>query len=248
MKQESYTPGHSDRSRQFMARRSADKHADFFMPFLREGMKLLDCGCGPGTISRDFAGRLPFGWVTGIDTSSVQVEEARSKHKAYANLEFRTASVYDLPFEDATIDAVFSHALFEHLADPLAALKEILRVLKPGGRLGLCSPDFAAFVLSPSSEALEGALSYYRQLQESNGGDTLAGRRLLNWLQGFSVKILASGGRCENYEDPGTIGEYLAEQLDAHDRGHASAFRDWQVQSGALFAQMWIHVVAEKTP
>lgn len=229
-----------------MARRSAQNHAHFILPHLQDGMKLLDCGCGPGTISRDLALRIPNGSVTGLDGSEKQIAEARRMHKEVHNLNFQTGIVYDLPFDNGVIDFVFAHALFEHLSNPNAALSEIYRVLKPGGILGICSPDFAAFVLSPTSDALENALGYYRNLQESNGGNTLAGRCLLNWVSEFPLNILSTGGRCENYEDPTSIGEYLAEQLVAHNSNHAATFQTWQSQPGALFAQMWIYVIARK--
>ncbi|MBN3925084.1 hypothetical protein [Nostoc sp. NMS4] len=49
--QEKYTPGYSSNATNFMAKRSLDTHGAFFKPYLRPGMKLLDCGCGPGTIA-----------------------------------------------------------------------------------------------------------------------------------------------------------------------------------------------------
>ena len=94
-----------------------------------------------------------------------------------------TPGVYSLPFAEADFDAAFSHALFEHLAEPLKALAELRRVLKPGGCVGLRSPDWGGFVLHPWSERLAGAIADYQELQRSNGGDVFARRKLAAWLK-----------------------------------------------------------------
>jgi len=243
MTKERYTPGHSKVSRSFMARRTAQAHAAFILPYLQSHMQALDCGCGPGTISAGLAERVPSGSVTAIDYSQEQIDEAR-RSCIRENLTFRRAAVYGLPFDDGRFDLVFAHALFEHLADPMRALREMRRVLRPGGLIGLCSPDFAAFVIAPETEAVRAAFADYREMQERNGGDTLAGRRLVEWIRQAGFAPLETQGRAENYPDPHTIGEYLAQQLDAESPQHAAAFREWMVQPGACFAQMWISCVA----
>src|SRR5262245_5290236 len=125
-------------------------------------MSLLDCGCGPGGITLGLAPRVSPGEVMGIDIGGAQLELARERARA-ANVPatFRAANIYSLPFPEAHFDAVFSHALFEHLGEPLKALAEIRRVLKPGGCVGLRSPDWGGFVLHPSSDKIAGALMDY---------------------------------------------------------------------------------------
>ena len=114
-------------------------------------MKVLDCGCGPGVISIGLAEAVgPNGHVTGIDFAESQIAIAQAC--ATPNLTFQVASVYALPFEDNAFDLVFSHALFEHLADPIQGVREIRRVLRPGGVAGLCSPDWDRFILSPTND------------------------------------------------------------------------------------------------
>lgn len=245
MKKENYTPGHSEVSRRFMAKRSLEAHGAFIESYLREGMRVLDCGCGPGTISAGLAKAVGNGTVHGIDQSGPQIAEAVSRHQLH-NLTFSANSVYQIPFDDDTFDLVFAHALFEHVGNPEAALREMYRVLKPGGLVGLCSPDFGAFIITPETDAVRDAFAFYRSMQESNGGDTLAGRRLVAWLSASGFDPLDTQGRCENYPETELIGEYLANQLDAHDPAHAAAFREWMSLPGACFAQMWISCVARK--
>lgn len=247
MNKETYTPGYSQTSRNFMAKRLADTHAYFVLPFLEAGMRILDCGCGPGTISRGFLEQYEGITVIGVDRSAEQIEEAAGMHQGVKGIQFQQASVYELPFADASFDLVFSHALFEHIAEPETALREMHRVLKPEGKVALCSPDFGAFVISPDKPAIRNAFEFYRKKQESNGGETLAGRRLHGWLGNAGFTPIDARGRCENYDDPVMIGEYLAEQLDEVAPDHAAAFRNWMKEPAALFAQMWISVVAVKT-
>ncbi len=133
-----YTPGYSAPVLSLMEQRTADTHAGFFLPQLMPGWCVLDAGCGPGTITLGLARRVAPGLVTGIDVEDSQFAKAREQaEREGLNVEFRKASVYQLPFQDDCFDAVFSHALLEHLSDPGAALAELRRVLKPEGLIGL---------------------------------------------------------------------------------------------------------------
>ena len=76
---ETYTPGYSDATLRLMLERTAAKHAAFFTPFLQRGMRLLDCGCGPGTITIDLAKLVSPGQVFGIDLEPGQVRCAQDR-------------------------------------------------------------------------------------------------------------------------------------------------------------------------
>lgn len=251
MPQESYTPGYSEQAATFMARRTAASHAAFFLSYLRPGMSVLDCGCGPGTMTLDLAQHVRPGSVIGIDQadSQIQLAQAAAQQAGMTQLSFRAASVYALPFVDASFDAVFSHALFEHLADPPAALAEIRRVLKPGGWVGLCSPDWGGFLLAPPSPELDEALQCYRDLQTRNGGNVLAGRYLGQWLTAAGFRHIQMSARYECYADRPLIGEYLAAQLDQLQSCAATQMahrlRTWQTSPGGLFAQAWVSAVGQ---
>lgn len=113
--------------------------AAFLVPHLRAGMRLLDCGCGPGTITADLAQVVAPGETIGIDLREEAVAQARAlaRERQIANLTFQTATIYQLPFPDGSFDAAFTCAVLQHLATPVVALEEIRRVLKPGGVLGI---------------------------------------------------------------------------------------------------------------
>ncbi len=244
MNSEKYTPGYSQTSRSFMARRRVESHASFILPYIESGNQILDCGCGPGTITQGLAERFPDSNIYGIDSSEMQIKEAVENNSDLFNLKFNVGSVYRLPFSENSFDFIFAHALFEHISDPIAALLEMRRTLRPGGFIGICSPDFEGFVISPFNSAIQEAMNYYRTMQEKNGGNTLAGRYLHNWISQTGFTPVKTLGRCENYPSPEVIGEYLAQQLDEAAQGHALTFREWMSQPAAMFSQVWISCVA----
>lgn len=245
---ESYTPGYTPNALDFMSRRTAESHAAFFLPQLKAGMRLLDCGCGPGGITIGLAQRVSPGEVTGIDVGGVQLERARERAgAANVHVTFREASVYALPFPDAEFDAVFSHALFEHLTEPLKALGEILRVLKPNGCVGLRSPDWGGFVLHPWSEKLANALADYQAKQRANGGDVFAGRKLSAWLRQAQLTRIEASAAYEIYPSAVLIADYLAQQLDSNGRDESAAvLRNWAKEPDAMFAQAWFEAIGYK--
>ena len=138
MPTDEYVPGYSAPMVNFMSQRTAETHAGFFLPHLQPGSCVLDAGCGPGTITLGLARKVDPGHVIGIDIEESQFEQARAVARSEGlNVEFRKESVYQLPFKDQQVDAVFSHALLDHLSDPAAAIAEFRRVLKRGGVIGL---------------------------------------------------------------------------------------------------------------
>jgi SAM-dependent methyltransferase len=232
-----------------MSGRTLASHGAFLLPYLEPGQRVLDCGCGPGTITLGLADAVFPGRVTGIDRSTSQTDRAHQLANGLeiVNASFQTADVYSLPWADETFGLVFSHALFEHLARPGQALAEMGRVLKPGGVAALCSPDWRAFRFQPQTLELKLAIEAYRELQEANGGDTACGGRLEDWLKDGGFRILARQQRNEVYADPRRITEYLALQLD--EAGRAKEARDlcaWGLDPHATFSQAWISVVAQK--
>jgi SAM-dependent methyltransferase len=249
MKTECYTPGHTPNATDFMARRTLQSHGGFFQPQLSAGLSVLDCGCGPGSITQGLAAAVNPGNVVGVDFSESQIETAKKNaaERRIKNLQFMTASGYALPFEAASFDCIFSHALFEHLSNPGKALSEFHRVLKPGGTVGVCSPDWGGFILSPPSAELSEAIEAYTGLQTKNGGDVHVGRKLGIYLTSAGFHSVQMRARYECYSSLDLIGEYLALQLkqQGHDK-HANALSAWSQSQGGLFAQTWIAAIGRK--
>jgi SAM-dependent methyltransferase len=252
-----YTPGYTDVSVAFMAARTVEEHGAFFAPHLRPGAWLLDCGCGPGSITLGLARLVAPGGVIGVDREPSQVAAAvrAASGGRGSNARFLAAEADRLPFADASFDAVFSHALLEHLADPVGALREFRRVLRPAGRVGVCSPDWDGFVLAPDSAEVRRALAVYAGMQRSNGGDPGAGRRLGDHLAEAGFTGIVMSARYECYADRHRIAEYLAHNLEAsaHDGGEdrawaAQELRSWARRPYGLFAQCWVAATAAAPP
>jgi len=176
---ETYTHGHHESVLRSHTWRTVENSAAYLIPYLRSGLDLLDIGCGPGTITADFAQRLHPGRVTGLDRAADVVERARSQHAP--NLEFRTGDVYALDFHDDVFDIVHAHQVLQHLAEPVAALREMRRVCRPGGVIAVRDSDYASFSWAPADPVLDEWLALYRRLARANGGEPDAGRYLLGW-------------------------------------------------------------------
>lgn len=99
--------------------------------------RVLDLGCGPGQFTVMAAERLPDTEVWGVDLAPTMIELARghaAASHASKRLHFEVADVAALPFPDAHFDAVISSGSIKHWPDPAAGLREMHRVLEPGGR------------------------------------------------------------------------------------------------------------------
>ncbi len=170
---ESYTVGYNAPVRDFFQTRSSDRFAQFFMPNLRPGMSLLDCGSGPGSITVGLAEALAPGEVVGIDIAAVQVETARklAETRGITNVRFEVGDIYALQFPDNSFDAAYASHVLHHLRDPLRALSEIRRVVRPGGMVGIIDPDWGSWLLEPSTELLRRYHQLHMRIQEHNGGD-----------------------------------------------------------------------------
>jgi ubiquinone/menaquinone biosynthesis C-methylase UbiE len=93
-----YTPGYSTPMLSFMAQRTAEEHARFFLPYLKPGDRVLDAGCGPGSVTLGLARAAAPGQVIGVDIEDSQFEQARTEVRCEGlNVEFRAGSVYQLP-------------------------------------------------------------------------------------------------------------------------------------------------------
>lgn len=152
-----YLHGYEEWTREWMARRTAARELAFLVPHLTPGMDVIDCGCGPGSITAGLAEIVAPGQVTGVDVEPRQLESARAlaAERGIRNLRFQSGSITALPFPDAAFDVAVAHFVIEHLRDPLPALREMRRVLKPGGIAAIKDPYYPAFTFRPRLPELE---------------------------------------------------------------------------------------------
>ncbi|HXD12271.1 MAG TPA: class I SAM-dependent methyltransferase, partial [Anaerolineales bacterium] len=132
---EFYSLNNAEAQQAYVGVRRARDWVGFFLPHLKSGDSLLDCGCGVGSITLDLAELVAPGKVIGVDMDAGQLEIARAsaKDRGLPNVTFEQGNIYQLRFEAGTFDAVLAHTLLYHLSDPLSALKALRHVLKPGG-------------------------------------------------------------------------------------------------------------------
>ena len=155
MTESSYTMGYSEEFRRLLNRRSAETHAAHLIPHLKPGLRVLDFGCGPGTISVGLASAVSPGEFHGIDVEESQIGLARAAAEAggHDNATFHVGDATSLPFEDDYFDVAHCHAVLMHVPDTEAALAEVKRVLKPGGIISSREFIVASSFLDPGAEA-----------------------------------------------------------------------------------------------
>ena len=181
---EVYQHGHHASVVSNHAKRTADKDAAFFLPMLRPGMRLLDVGCGPGSITAGLAKRVAPGETIGIDASQSVIDTARSlRDPALGSLTFEVGSIYEPRFPPASFDAVFAHQVLQHLRRPVDALVQIRKLLKPGGVVGVRDADWGSTTFYPENEGMRRFLAMYYDLARRNGGEPNAGRHLRRWFR-----------------------------------------------------------------
>ncbi len=144
-----YTHGHHESVLRSHRWRTAENSAAYLLPHLAPDAKVLDVGCGPGTITMGLADRVPQGHVTGIDAAPEIIEQAREAGRRPANLDFATGDVYALDYPDDAFDVVHAHQVLQHLGDPVRALREMRRVTKPGGLVAVRDGDFGGMTWYP---------------------------------------------------------------------------------------------------
>ncbi|XHX80999.1 MAG: class I SAM-dependent methyltransferase [Stenomitos frigidus ULC029] len=96
---------------------------------------VLDIGCGTGEFERLVLLEQPEQTIVGVDLSEGMLELARQKCRNYPHVSFQKASVVALPFADRSFDVIVSASAFHYFDDPIAALIEMQRVLKPDGEI-----------------------------------------------------------------------------------------------------------------
>jgi ubiquinone/menaquinone biosynthesis C-methylase UbiE len=173
-----YAHGHHETVLKSHLWRTVENSAAFFVPYITPSMKILDVGCGPGNITTGLAKLVPDGSVIGIDLEEDIMIQARAyaESKGQKNVTFRTGNIFKLDFEDATFDAVYAHQVLQHLHDPVTALKEMKRVVKPGGIVAV--RDMTHFLHYPETQELDKFRQLFYKISDDKGAVPGAGSML----------------------------------------------------------------------
>lgn len=196
-----YTHGHHQSVVDSHATRSIADSATYLAPFLEPGQSLLDVGCGPGTITVEFCDRVAPGPVLGIDVSDDVVANARARFPD-TTASFETMDLYALPLDDDTYDVCHAHQVLQHVTDPVRALVEMRRVVKPGGIIAVRDADYAAMHWSPDTPSLDEWMRVYQQVAKSNDAEPNAGRHLQRWAREAGLSDISASTSTWLYATP----------------------------------------------
>jgi ubiquinone/menaquinone biosynthesis C-methylase UbiE len=167
---------------------------------LVEGDSLLDVGCFTGSFVREAVRRFPGKNVIGIDYSAEHIGAARALYPDLQNC-FHRMSVYDLALDAATIECITVQEVLEHLEGAALAIKELNRVLKPGGLLIITIPNpyyfmhLARFVRRETANAWRASSGATPKLHpEVLSPEVEWDRHIYTWTAGSLLALLAHNG------------------------------------------------------
>lgn len=158
---------------------------------LRDGMRILDCGCGPGHVLEKLLQSLPASRVTGVEIDPFLARMSKERLAALGGdrVHVLEQSVMEMGFADNSFDFAIGRMVLEHLPDPLKAVKEVHRVLKKGGKAVFIDNDFGLHLRAyPDIPELQELYEAYCRCRIAEGGKPRIGRELPGILQegGFS--------------------------------------------------------------
>ena len=261
-----YIHGHSDSVLRSHRWRTAGNSAAYLLPHLTDGLRLLDVGCGPGTLTVDLAARVgPTGRVVGVDVSEEVITEAaaHAARAGAANVTFRVGDFRALGLPDGSFDVVHAHQVLQHLRDPVGALAAMGRLARPGGIVAARDGDYLSFVWTPADPRLDRWREIYMAVSEHIGVAADAGRWLLRWARdaGFTdVTYTTSTWTFATPADRAWWGDLWAERIVASSLAEqaveygvagraeleevAGGWRDWANQPDGTFVLLHGEILA----
>jgi ubiquinone/menaquinone biosynthesis C-methylase UbiE len=262
-----YPQTYSEKVISYLGTRNAGVDAAFLLPHLRAGMHLLDCGCGPGTITVGLAATVAPGRTVGIDFEPSQIEQARSlaAKPGLQRIAFLVADAYELPFQSNTYDAVLAHTVLGNIQYPLRALAEMYRVLKPGGVIGIRGHDQGTNIFSPDDPLLSEAHALYFKRWQHLGGDPFGARHSRALLRQVGFVNIGASASTEVWGTPEATrawGEVFASVIESPtfceqvitqgwaDRATleqiSRALRAWGAHPDAFYARIYCEAIGWK--
>ena len=261
-----YTHGHHASVLAVHRWRTIANSAAYLEPHLVAGRSLLDVGCGPGTITAEFAERLAPGRVIGLDSAPDAIAAATSHAiEVGSAATFVQGDAYALPFDDGAFDITHTHQTLQHVGDPVAMLRELARVTAPGGTIAAREVDYAATSWFPLLPGLAQWLDLYLRVHRGNGGEPNAGRHLKAWAHDAGLSAVETSATVWLFSDEADRawwGGAWAERVlhssfarDALDGGHATqaelqqisdTWREWAQRDDAVLTMTHVEIIATR--
>lgn len=262
-----YTMGFSEEVLESLRRHTAEASAKYLLPHLRPGLRVLDFGCGPGTVSVGLAKAVAPGELHGVDMEESQIEMARAvaTSQNQNSAVFHVGDAANLPFDDGFFDVAHCHSVLIHIPDTSAVLAEVKRVLRPGGLIAcremICESSFS----HPHFDVLGRAWDMFEDLLAADDGHPQMGKDLKTHFveAGFAnTQVTAS---VDVYSTPADI-EFIygfvnqwflsPEITEAAIKYGASTrelcdqirvgYERWKDHPGAICSLVWGEIVANK--
>ena len=183
------------------------------------GMRVLDLGTGVGAMAAALGRRHPGIELWGLDLRPTQLVHAQTLHPVATYVQ---ADATRMPFPDGSFDRVHASWVLEHIPDPGRVLREVRRILAPGGQCFFLEVDNTTLRLVPPSPEIDAALELLNRAQVAGGGDPFIGKKLEGLMQaaGFSAVQVRSLEIRGDAADRGTVrssAEELAEIFESLD-------------------------------
>lgn len=221
-----YVHGYASQEQERLVQQAEHWREELILPGtnLAPGTRLLEVGCGVGAVLGILGDAFPGVVLSGVDIEERQLEAAHA-HLSGLGLQadLRRGDAVALPYEDASFDHVWMMWFLEHVADPVAALREARRVLVPGGELTAIEVDYNSVWTSPTTEGLEALFAEVVRTMEVNGrSDT--GARLEGWLVEAGFGSVDPGERRLSYSGDELLREvpYVAAVVESTLERHLS--------------------------
>jgi len=191
-----------------------------FISYLGElsGKDVADFGCGTGVLMADIASRFPTCRITGIELSPDQLRQAEMRLGDVETATLKQRDVADSGLDDRSFDVVYCRYLLEHVTDPVAVAREMMRVARTGGIVAVQENDLHNVLYYPEIEGMEEVLRQFCILQQQMGGDPFVGRKL------FDIFKKAGAARIEL--------DYEPEIYTEHD---PDPYRAWLFNAASIF-------------
>ncbi len=145
-----------------------------------------------------------------MSPTALDVTRAEVDRRGCARIELVVGDVHALDFPDDTFDVVHAHQVLQHVADPVGALREMLRVCRPDqasearapGLVAARDADYAGFTWYPELPGPTRWRELYSAAARANGGEPDAGRRLLGWAHVAGARVVTASSSTWCYADP----------------------------------------------
>ena len=262
-----YTMGYSDEMLETQLRATAENSAAFLLPYLTPGLRLLDFGCGPGTISVGLARAIAPGEMHGVDMEESMIELARSvtESQGQDNAIFHVGDVTDLELEDNCFDVAHCRNVLTHVPDTAAVLSEVKRVLKPGGIIACREMICESAFTHPEFGIMRRSWEMFEDLVRADDGHPQMGKEMKGHIKeaGFvDIQMSASFSIYSSPEEVAAIHRLITRWLLSPEVSEAAmkygastpslvadlkvAYERWKEHPGALFSFAYGEAIAKK--